>query len=99
MWPPTTSQKPSPPSDTGIWSQLQPAAVAARATAAATSPALAVPRNLSGAATRWGTIQHPAAGGRLHAPEPAGGRLHPPEPAGGRLRRHPAAAGTRRPAL
>lgn len=53
--PPSTSQKPSPPSETGTCRQSQPALSAALATAWATSRAVAVPRNLSGAATTTGT--------------------------------------------
>ncbi len=53
--PPSASSRPSPPSDMGTSSAVHPAARAASAMADATSAALAVPRNLSGAATRWGT--------------------------------------------
>ncbi len=53
--PPSARSRPSPPSDIGTSSAVHPAARAAPAMAAATSPAEAVPRNLSGAATRWGT--------------------------------------------
>ena len=49
--PPSTSRKPSPPSAMGTRSQRPPAASTARATAAQTSAAVAVPRNLSGATT------------------------------------------------
>src|SRR5947199_280811 len=49
--PPRASSVPSPPSATGTSSQSHPAAPAAFATAAATAWAVAVPRNLSGAAS------------------------------------------------
>ncbi len=49
----TASRIPSPPSAIGTSSAVQPAARAEPAAAAATSEAAAVPRNLSGAATRW----------------------------------------------
>jgi len=51
--PPSTSSRPSPPSAMGISTQSAPAAVAARPMAAATSRAVPVPRNLSGAATTF----------------------------------------------
>jgi hypothetical protein len=51
LGPPKTSRVPSPPSATGRSAQFHPSAAAARPTAAATSAAVAVPRNLSGAAT------------------------------------------------
>ena len=50
--PPTARRRPSPPSDMGISSALHPTRRAAPPTAAATSAAVAVPRNLSGAAMR-----------------------------------------------
>ena len=53
--PPSASSRPSPPSDMGTSSAVQPAVRAAFAMAAAASAADAVPRNLSGAATRCGT--------------------------------------------
>ncbi len=49
--PPKASSSPSPPSESGISSEVHPAAAAAAATEAATAGALAVWRNLSGAAT------------------------------------------------
>src|ERR1700704_3617194 len=49
--PPRASRVPSPPSATGHSSQSHPALPPAAAMAAATSPAVAVPRNLSGAAS------------------------------------------------
>ncbi len=54
--PPSASNVPSPPSATGTWSQAHPARSAAWAIAAATWAAVAVPRNLSGAATSLGVI-------------------------------------------
>ena len=53
--PSSASSRPSPPSDIGTSSAVHPSPAAAPAIAAAASVALAVPRNLSGAATRWGT--------------------------------------------
>jgi len=53
--PPRASSRPSPPSDIGTSSAVHPAPRAAAAMVAATSVPLAVPRNLSGAATGWGT--------------------------------------------
>ena len=53
--PPSASRRPSPPSDIGTSSAVQPAPLAAPPAAAAASAADTVPRNLSGAATRWGT--------------------------------------------
>ncbi len=52
--PPSASNRPSPPSDIGTSSALQPAAAGRPDAAAATSAADDVPRNLSGAATRCG---------------------------------------------
>ena len=54
--PPSASRRPSPPSDIGTSSAVHPAWRAASAIAAAASAADAVPRNLSGAATRCGTL-------------------------------------------
>src|SRR5205807_1880234 len=53
--PPSASSSPSPPSATGARSQVQPAPAAALAMASATWAAVAVPRNLSGAATTCAT--------------------------------------------
>ena len=68
--PPSASSRPSPPSDIGTSSAVQPARRAAAAAAAAASPAEAVPRNLSGATTRCGTVR--ARG--LEPPPPFGDR-------------------------
>jgi len=59
--PPNTAKVPSPPSAIGWEMHLHPTRAAARSTAMHTSDAVAVPRNLSGAAT---TVRSVGAGRR-----------------------------------
>src|SRR5207253_432133 len=74
--PPRTSSVPSPPSATGTGSQSHHESNAARQIAAAASAADAVPRSLSGQATRRGT---PSCLRRIPVP-PAVGTVHPVPP-------------------